>query len=141
MTDGGSADARALAGLQVLLVDDHEDTRLMMRAFLEHEGAVVLEADSAPAALATAAAASPAIVMTDVALGRAARDGLWLLDQLRATPRLAAIPVVAVTGHADRRAELRGRGFDDVMIKPIDLGEVGPVVRAAIAQRGGGPRG
>ena len=127
--------------MKVLLVDDHEDTRLMLRTFLEHEGAIVSEADSAERALVTASAAPPGVVLTDVAFGRGAPDGLWLLARLRATPPLAGVAVVVVTGHAERRAELHRSGFDDVMIKPIELTDLGPVVRAAMARRRDGERG
>ena len=135
------ADGLSLSGVRVLLVDDHEDTRLMLRTFFEHEGAVVADVDSAERALDGVAAAPPAIVLTDLTLGSVERDGLWLLDQIVASPGLARIPVVAITGHAHRRAELRRRGFDDVMIKPVDLGDLTAVVRDAIAHRRARPRG
>ena len=135
MTNDGARVDAGLAGVKVLLVEDHEDTRLMLRAFLEHEGAIVSEADSAEGALVTVGAAPPDVVLTDVAFGHGTPDGLWLLERLRATPPLAGMAVVVVTGHAQRRAELQRCGFDDVMIKPIELGDLGDVVRGAMARR------
>src|SRR6266851_6506946 len=99
-----------LTGCHVLVVDDHEDSRLMLRTVLETEHALVTEADSAERAIALAGLVACDVVITDISMGPASQDGVWLLDRVRATAGLTEIPVIAITGFKHREPELRGRG-------------------------------
>ena len=92
-----------------------------MRDLLQVKGYRTLEAANVPAALALAAAHQPDLVLMDVQLPD--QDGLVALGRLRADPRLAAIPVVALTAFAMRedRARMLAAGFDGYISKPIDL--------------------
>ena len=111
---------RLLRGRHVLVVEDHEDTRHLMHVVLENEGAVVTEAEDAEQAFVFAGAGPCDVAITDVSLGRHDRSGVWLLDRFRDSPGLAAVPVVAVTGHKELEAQLNQLGFDAVLIKPVD---------------------
>ena len=127
-----------LAGRRVLIVEDHEDSRDIMRQCLEHEGAAVIEAASAHTAIMALYAATVDIVLTDVSLRGSAHDGPWLLREIRGAERLARIPVIAITGHKERAAELRQLGFADVLVKPIEATELGAIIQRCLgAQRGG----
>ena len=126
-----------LAGCHVLVVDDDNESRLMLRTALHLEGALVSEADSAKRAIDFAERVRCDVVMTDVTMGRSRRDGIWLLDRFQASPTLSAIPIVAVTGCKELHAALAVRGFADVLIKPIDVVEL-PRTIAALWHRGGG---
>ena len=88
-----------LAGRRVLLVEYHDASRDMMRQLLEHEGAVVIDTASVDTAIIALNAATVDVVLTDVSLRGAVRDGLGLLREIRSTERLAGIPVIALTGH------------------------------------------
>jgi CheY-like chemotaxis protein len=98
-------------------------------------GATVTTASSAADALERFAAATPALVVTDIAMPRL--DGIWLLHALRALPEGPRVPVVALTAlaMAKDRAEIRAAGFDAHIIKPADLDDVVAVI-AALVRRG-----
>jgi CheY-like chemotaxis protein len=102
-----------LHGVRILLVEDHDDTREALGAYLMLSGALVLTAPTALEAL-------PQVVMSDVVvtdLAMSGRDGRWLVDQVgtRARP----VPVIAVTGYGDDY-DLSGAPFARVLTKPVD---------------------
>jgi CheY-like chemotaxis protein len=109
-----------LTGRRILIVEDHADSREMMRQLLEHEGAAILDTASADSAILAMYAEAVDVVLTDVSLRGAAHDGVWLLREVRGTERLARIPIVAITGHKERETELRQLGFAAVLIKPFE---------------------
>jgi DNA-binding response OmpR family regulator len=117
-----------LAGRRILIVDDDDELRHLLRTVLEMEGALVSEADGARRAVEVAGRAPCDVVITDITMGHTRRDGLRLLDRLRASAQLATIPVVALTGCRELRSELTGRGFDCVLIKPIEVVELPSVI-------------
>ena len=102
--------------LHVIVVDDHDDTLDMMRHFLERRGMRVSTAASADDALRIVADLPVDVIVTDLSLG-GEHDGLWLLDRVRRHG--VAIPLIAMTGHAERISELHSVGFAAVFVKPI----------------------
>jgi CheY-like chemotaxis protein len=120
--------ATSLAGVRVLVVDDHEDTRDLIEQALVYAGASVIAAGSAREALPHVDRAS--LIVTDYAMP--GETGLWLLERVREHAR--PVPVIVVTGYADRYAEQLARApFARVLRKPIDpwrlCEEVGSVLR------------
>ena len=114
----------------VLVVEDHEDSREMMRHLLEHAGMVVKAVASAEDALSVARSETLAVVLTDVSLGGGSRDGVWLLHQLRhASPNL---PVIAVTGRRDRVKEFLEMGFAAVLVKPAVVDSLLAIIQDAV---------
>lgn len=109
-----------LAGRRVLVVDDDLELRRLMRTALELEGAVVSEADGVKRALAAADAGCD-VVVTDITMGLSRRDGLRLLARLQASPALAGIPIIAMTGCTALQPELTAAGFARVLIKPFEV--------------------
>jgi CheY-like chemotaxis protein len=102
-----------LRGVRVLIVEDHDDTRESMDAYLTMSGAVVLSASTALEAL-------PQVVMCDVVvtdLAMSGRDGRWLVDQVGTSAR--PVPVIAVTGY-DQDYDLSKARFARVLTKPVD---------------------
>jgi len=124
-----------LTGCHVLVVDDHEDSRLMLRTVLETEHALVTEAEDAERAVRLAGLVACDLVITDIAMGPVGRDGVWLLDRVRATAELTEIPVIAITGFKDREPELRRRGFARVLIKPVDVMDLSPIILTVLNRR------
>lgn len=115
-----AVDATAISGLNVLLVDDNEVNRIVARCFLEPHGARVAEAASGAEALALFNDQVFDLVLLDAHMP--GMDGLETLAQLRATPRGAATPVIALTADAlpgDRRRYLTA-GMDGYVSKPVD---------------------
>jgi CheY-like chemotaxis protein len=122
--------AERLAGVSILVVEDDLDGREMLEQFLSYVGASVRTAASAEEGFELFKAAPPAIVVTDI--GMPSRDGLWLLQRIRALPAVPRVPVVALTGYCrtDEREMLRAAGFDAQAVKPLDLDHVVEVIAA-----------
>ena len=107
--------------LRILIVDDHEDTAEMLSMLLSGKGHETYVALDGTAALVAAAAFQPHIGLLDLSLP--GMSGYELAQQLRAMPGLAHIRLVAVTGHGSdaHRARARAAGFDEHMLKPVNL--------------------
>jgi two-component system, cell cycle response regulator DivK len=117
----------------VLIIEDNERNRKLARDILNHAGFETLEADSAEAGLALAAARCPGVVLMDVQLPGI--DGLQALQRLRSDPATAGIPVIAVTAFAMKadRERFLAAGFDRYVEKPLDIREFPRQVAAALA--------
>ncbi|MDT4895040.1 MAG: hypothetical protein QOH25_117 [Acidobacteriota bacterium] len=108
-----------VAPLTVMVVEDSEDVRLMMRILLEMEGYRVIEAADGMQAVEMAINERPALIMMDL--------NLPLLDGLAATGRirqhLSDVPVVALSGHVtdDYRLAAFAAGCTDYLVKPLDF--------------------
>ena len=89
-----------LGGLNVLVVDDEEDARLIVEQVLRDGGANVLTAESAPQALGLLLTKRPDVVVCDV--GMPEMDGYTLLRQVRALPpdQGGRTPALALTAYA-----------------------------------------
>jgi CheY-like chemotaxis protein len=83
---------------RVLLVDDYPDAREMYSEYLQYSGFEVIEAGNGMEALQRAAETAPDIILMDLSLP--VMDGWEATRRLKADPRTAQIPVVALTGHA-----------------------------------------
>ncbi len=120
MSEGETTDSGS-----VLVVEDNQATRKMMRLALNAEGYTVLEAADGQTALNLVAQRMPAIVLLDCKLPD--MDGFEVGRRLLAlAPNL---PIVAVTGwaHADE-ARMLMAGFLDVLLKPVVLSRMVEIV-------------
>ena len=122
-----SATRRASTGtgvvrrLKVLLVEDNEDGRTMLRQVLEGAGHRVTQAVDGPQALEQALVGAFDVALIDI--GLPGIDGLEVARRLRLMgPQLAATLLVAITGYGtpQDRARSREAGFDLHLTKPID---------------------
>jgi CheY-like chemotaxis protein len=93
----------------------------MLSAILENRGHTARVACDGPSALVLAKAFQPHIGLLDLSLP--GMSGFELATRLRAMPGLSNVRLVAVTGHgsAAARAQARAVGFEEHLIKPIDL--------------------
>jgi len=107
-----------------VLVDDDTDIREVLELALARYGAVVTSYGDAREALAGLETAVVDALVTDLALSPC--DGLWLVQRVRAVPRLARLPIVMITGYSDpARLEAAWRaGVDDIVLKPADSREI-----------------
>jgi CheY-like chemotaxis protein len=130
----GAPARRAGAARRVLIVEDNDDAREMMRLALELEGQTVLEAADGPRAIALAASAAPDVAFIDI--GLPGLDGYEVGRRIRASAGRGII-LVALTGYGT--AEDRGRaeeaGFDLHLVKPVDAPRLIEVI--ATSQRRG----
>ncbi|MFI5166063.1 MAG: response regulator [Thermoanaerobaculales bacterium] len=83
------------AGRSVLVVDDDEQARAILRSFLVRDGWEVHEAEHGRAALAAVAEKAPALILLDLMMPE--MDGFEFVETLRANPQWRAIPVVVLT--------------------------------------------
>ncbi len=110
----------AVRRLDVLLVDDNDDGRRMLRELLEGAGHKVTEAADGPQALERASAGAFDVALIDI--GLPGLDGLEVARRLRRMrPRLATTLLVAITGYGAPQDHARSReaGFDLHVVKPV----------------------
>jgi two-component system, cell cycle response regulator DivK len=102
----------------VLLVEDHDDTRAMMRMSLELSGFLVADARDGETALAWVSKCAPDVITVDV--GLPGMSGLELARLLRQHPATRDVPLVAITGWASAKDLERAKdaGCDVVLAKP-----------------------
>jgi CheY-like chemotaxis protein len=123
---------------RILVCDDTEQIRRLIRVNLELDGYEVVEADDGPAALAILQDPSqplPAVITVDVVMPR--QDGWWMVSTIRADPRLAHIPIVMVTASAQDsdRARAERACVDGFVAKPFDPEELLTKIEALTASR------
>lgn len=119
-----------LAGLNILVVDDDEDSRFYITTVLEADGANVRAVASAPAALEVLADWQPDVFICDIAMP--GEDGYTLIRKVRAlkADRGGKVPAVALTAYADSEDRIRAleAGFQTHVPKPVDPGELVTIV-------------
>ncbi|HTO85187.1 MAG TPA: response regulator [Methylomirabilota bacterium] len=105
-------------GKRILVVEDHEDNRQILRDLLGSAGFEMLEAGDGESALRIAAAEQPDLILMDVQLPLL--DGYEATRRLKSDPRLKAIPIIVVTSYALSGEEVRARnaGCDAYVAKP-----------------------
>ncbi|MGH9970743.1 MAG: response regulator [Pyrinomonadaceae bacterium] len=120
---------------RVLLVEDTEDNRFMMRRLLEMSGYVVAEAINGVEAVRVAVREHPHIILMDLSLPII--DGLAATRQIRQLPELGRIPIIAVSAHdsADFHAEALASGCDAYITKPIDYSELEELITRLVSTR------
>jgi two-component system cell cycle response regulator DivK len=118
-----------VTGERVLVVEDNEKNRKLVRDVLRFHGYEVSVAGTAQEGLALAQAERPRLILLDIQLPDL--DGTTALRYLRAEPETAAIPVVALTAYAmsGDRERFLGAGFNGYMAKPLELGTFAAEVR------------
>lgn len=131
-----------LEGHAVLVVDDDDDTRELLRVILVAHGAEVFTAASVSEARTVLEHNRPAVLITDLAMP--GEDGFRLMEHCRhhASPELRALPIVALTAYGTPLAEARilAAGFDAYFAKPVDPAGVGVAVRNLIVRRSSSAR-
>jgi two-component system CheB/CheR fusion protein len=126
----------ALAGIRVLVVEDHDDTRDFVAAVLAQYGAQVETATSARTAVTAFERAKPNLVVSDIAMP--GEHGYTLIQTLRAlSPEQGGrVPALALTAYVrpEDRERVLAAGFDQHLAKPIDPADLARAV-AQLAQR------
>jgi len=108
-----------IQGKRVLLVDDEDQLRRVMRDLLEREGYVVVEAGDGVEALDQVDRHAPDIIVLDLNLP--GLDGFGVLSHLRSRRVTQEIPVIVLTARGDEENEIRvfEFGADDFLSKPF----------------------
>ncbi len=122
------------AGLPtILLVEDTEDNRQMMKKLLEMSGYVVLEATNGDEAVRVTSSESPELILMDLSLPII--DGLAATRLIRNLPNGSNLPIIAVSAHdtADFHADALAAGCDAYITKPINYPELEDIVEKLMA--------
>ena len=121
-----------MAGELILIVEDNEKNRKLVRDVLSHEGYRILETENGEDAVRLAQSERPALVLMDIQLP--GMNGITALGQLRVDPATRAIPVIAVTASAmtHDRQKIMAAGFDGYQSKPIRVKEFLEAVRTML---------
>jgi CheY-like chemotaxis protein len=119
--------------VKVLLVEDTEDNRQMMRRLLEMSGYQVVEAINGEEAVRLASEAKPGIILMDLSLPLI--DGLTATRRIRSLPDLRKVPIIAVSAHdtADFHSEALAAGCNAYITKPIDYPELEDIVNRLVS--------
>ncbi|MDQ2921624.1 MAG: response regulator [Acidobacteriota bacterium] len=120
--------------VKVLLVEDTEDNRQMMRRLLEMSGYQVVEAINGEEAVKLASEERPRIILMDLSLPLI--DGLTATRRIRTLPGLGKVPIVAVSAHdtADFHSEALAAGCNAYITKPIDYPELEEIVNRLVSR-------
>ena len=119
----------------VLIIEDNDKNLELVRDILQAKGYSTLEAGTAEGGLEIARRQKPDLVLMDIQLPGI--DGIQALKALRANPKTAALPVVAITASvmkADREQIMRA-GFDGFIEKPITVRSFLEAVEGALGAK------
>ena len=121
---------------KVLVAEDHEDTRFLLRTLLERRGYAVVEAADGLEACEVAARERPDLILMDGGLPRL--DGVATTRRLRGLEELARVPIVFLTGHAGPQHQLAARaaGCDEYVVKPFELARLYQILNRLLPARG-----
>ncbi len=117
-----------MANELILIIEDNEKNRKLVRDVLRVKGYKTIEAETAEEGIRLAIEQLPALILMDVQLP--GMDGITALKQLKAHARTKSIRVIAVTASAMtyKRQTMLAEGFDGYQSKPISvkdfLGEI-----------------
>lgn len=122
----------------ILVVEDHDDSRLMMQTLLELDGFQVFTASDGPQAVKLAVELHPDAILMDINLPNC--DGLSATRQIRRDPRAARIPIIALTAYdaSDSREQALAAGCTEFMLKPVDFERLQDLLQRVFLNSGQG---
>jgi two-component system, cell cycle response regulator DivK len=108
----------AIMNRRILVVEDHEDNRRILRDLLSSRGYDLVEAGDGEQALVMAEVRRPALILMDVQIPLL--DGYEVTRRLKANPELSAIPIIVVTSYAlsGDESKARAAGCNAYVSKP-----------------------
>ena len=110
-----------MANELILIVEDNDKNRKLLRAILKARDYETVEAANAEDGLVLARERRPALILMDIQLP--GMDGLEATRRLKADPRTSGIPIVALTAHVKEADEAKAKeaGCSGYITKPIRL--------------------
>jgi CheY-like chemotaxis protein len=116
----------------VLIVENNEDTRQMLKTLLEIWGYRVAESEDGEESIESAVNECPNLILMDVSLSKT--DGLTTVRRMREIDTLRGVPIVFISGHAqpEFRTFAMTVGGDDFLVKPVDFNQLEIVLKKFI---------
>ena len=116
----------------ILIVDDFDDTRLLLRTWLQKKGYQVVEAENGKQAVAMAESCQPDLIIMDVEMPEL--DGLSATRQIRTLANSKEVPIVVVSAYgADLfRADALAAGCNEYVSTPFEPDVLEKVIRSLI---------
>ena len=116
----------------ILIAEDHEDSRMMMRILLEEKGYRVVEANDGHETIEAALRELPLLLLLDLQLP--GLGGLDVVRHLRRHQKLESLRIVIISGHdpALHRETAIAAGCDDYLLKPIDFDLLDEILRNSV---------
>jgi two-component system, cell cycle response regulator DivK len=116
------------SGQTIMVVEDYDDTRVLLRQALETKGYRVVEAINGHQAVELAQREHPDLILMDLDLP--ILDGIAATQQIRRQADLDQVPIVAVTAYPLSYTHVKAfaKGCDEYMEKPIDFVELDEVL-------------
>jgi two-component system, sensor histidine kinase ChiS len=113
----------------VLIVEDHADTREMLKVILNMSGCRVIEAENGEQAMSMAEKGHPDLILLDVKIPRL--DGLTVTRLIRCHPVLNEVPIVLMTGMdtPQLHGEALSAGCNDCLIKPLEFDRLQELIK------------
>jgi CheY-like chemotaxis protein len=112
------------SGRTIMIVEDYDDTRILLRRVLERLGYSVLEASNGQEAVDIADREHPDLILMDLDLP--ILDGIAATQRIRKQPEMEKVPIVAVTAYPMSYTHVKAfaKGCNEYMAKPIDTTEL-----------------
>jgi CheY-like chemotaxis protein len=146
ITDGSKAAAspdKAATEIDrlVMVVDDHDDTRALLKYVIELRGWRVVEAVDGEEAVLLAERVRPDLILMDTNLPRV--DGLTATRRIRKLTTLHNVPIIFLSGHAqpEYRAVALATGGNEYFVKPINLSDLETAVEKQLQKANPEARG
>jgi two-component system CheB/CheR fusion protein len=129
-----SADKRSAC---VLIVEDSEDARFIMKTELEWYGYTTVVAPDGETALRLLRHLQPDVIISDIQMP--GMDGLEFLSRIRQNSNLADVPAIALTGFGGEREVKQAleRGFSAQLTKPVEPAELVALIEKLLASKQG----
>ena len=126
-----------MANELILIIEDNEKNRRLVRDVLQFKGYKIIESETAEEGIRLAREQMPALILMDFHLP--GMNGIEAFTVLRGDPQTRSIPILAVTASAmtEDRQKIVAAGFDGLQTKPINVKEFLDAVARILIKAGG----
>jgi len=121
----------------ILVTEDSDDTRELMKLLLQHQGHDVDTAANGLEAVQATTQRVPDVILMDLFMP--VMDGLAATRALRTIPETREVPIIAVSGHVEDKtwaARAKSAGCNECLVKPVDLEALTALLRRFIPRAG-----
>ena len=121
------------AASTILIVDDYQDNRILLSAWLRTKGFKVVEAEDGKQGVLQANRAHPDLILMDLAMPEL--DGVEATRQIRERQALSRTPIFAITAYGtyDVKQDALAAGCNEVLAKPLDLDSLLTKIKSTLA--------